>query len=343
VKRAIGRLLGVLCLAPCLLSACAAPPERILQTAAGRRAPEAEVDGDPWRLLPGGAVAWAHFDAQALARASFGAEANQLFVSHLPLSGGKDFDLGRDVDEMMLGVYATAGADVAAVARGRFDPARIAQAIAQNPKTQTGQPIQTNPFAGQVMYVSDGWAMVPVTSKTLVFGTEIGVRRVLERIEVSRLNRVLPAWYEQMLSEKAATLAIGIDLDAQPVPSVVRTRLVFLQGLRAGRLLGNFAEPGLNLAGTLSYDSPQSAQRAAVALEAQADALRRAELLLALLKMPRPLRRLEARATGKDTQVVVEVDGRAIAAVLTRTDEVLQQLELEAPPAAATTAAPATP
>ncbi len=318
------------------VAGCAAPPEQIVQTAAGRHATDADVDGDAWRLLPGGAVVWAHLDGRALAAASFGAEANQVLVGHLPLSDSGSFDLGKDIDELMLGVYATAGADVAVVARGRFDEKAIADAIEKKPTARNGRPIVVNAFAGQKVFVTDGWAMVPVTSKTLVFGSELGVRRVLERIEEGRLLRSLPSWYEQMLTQTAASLILGIDLDAQPVPSVLRTKLAFLDGLRAGRLLGNFADPGLNLAGTLTYDTPESATRGSQVLEAQVDALRRAELLLALLKIPRPVRSLETRPTGKDTQLAATVDGRAIAALLGQTEQVLAQFD-------AVTATPSTP
>jgi len=313
------------------LFACAAPAERIVVTAAGMEASPAEVDGDPWRLLPGGAVAWARIDARALARANFGAEVNKALAEHLPFSGGEGFDLGRDFEEVMMGVYATAGVDVAAVARGQFDAQKISDAIAQRPQAQSGSPILTNPFAGKKVFVADGWAMAVATEKTLVFGTEVGVRRVLERIQESRLTRSLPAWYEQMLQQKQASLILGVDLDAQPVPAVMRTRVAFLQGLRAARLLGNFADPGLNLAGTLTYDSPASAEKAAAGIEAQAAALRRAELLLALLKVSRPLRRLETQATGKDTQIAAEVDGGAIALVLTRSAEIFEQLAAAGP------------
>ncbi|HSC89666.1 MAG TPA: hypothetical protein VLC09_20430 [Polyangiaceae bacterium] len=318
--------LALACLA---LPGCAAPPEQIVLTAAGRGAPDADVDGDPWRLLPGGAVAWVWLDAKALAAASFGTEANQVLVEHLPLSSKGDFNLGSDVDQVVLGMYATAGADAVAVARGRFDREGIAAAIAADPTARNGRPIQVNSFAGRKVYVTDGWAMVPVTKQTLVFGSEVGVRRVLERIEEGRLLRSLPSWYEQMLAQKTAALVLGVDLDAQPVPSVLRTKLAFLEGMRAGRLLGNFSDPGMHLAGTLTYDSPESAVRASAALEAQAAALRRAEMLLAMLKMPRPIRSLETRATGKDTQVTVAVDGRAIAMLLTQTDEVLGRIEQE--------------
>lgn len=326
------RLLGaalVTAVSLSLLVGCAKPNEVIVETAAGRRASNAEVDGDPWRLLPGGAITWARIDARALAQASFGPSVNKLVSEHLPLSEGRGIELSKDADEIILGVYATAGADVAAVARGRFDAEKLNAAIQARPVAAHDVPIRQTRFAGALVYVTGSWAMSLVTPKTLVFGTEIGVRRVLERIEEGRLQRALPKWYEDMLSVKKATIHLGVDLDAQPVPSVVRTKLAFLSGLRAGRLLGNFESPGLNFAGTLTYDQPASATKAAADIEAQGEALRRAEILLTVLKIPRPLRRLEARATGKETQVAVEVDGRALEVFFDRAEEMLGELVLD--------------
>ncbi len=64
-----------------------------------------------------------------------------------------------------------------------------------------------------------------------------------------------------MLSQRA-DFTVGVDLDAQPVPATLRTRLTFLEGLRAARILGNFQPPGMNVAGTLTYDRPESAEMA---------------------------------------------------------------------------------
>jgi hypothetical protein len=114
---------------------------------------------------------------------------------------------------------------------------------------------------------------------------------------------------------------------------VVRTRLTFLEGLRAGRLLGNFADPGLNLAGTLTYDSPETASRAATTITEQNESLRRVDAVSAILGIPRLLRRLEARPTGKDTQLVLEMDARVAQALLKSVDQLWSQFEAQDEPA----------
>jgi hypothetical protein len=301
------------------VSACAKQQE-LVRKSTKRAASAAEVDADPWALLPRGAVAWGDVDTRALFAASFGQEARVFWQDRLPLSRGVVIDPEADVDRIVLGAYATVGSDVAMVVRGRFSKDRIDAAYAKDPVARHGKPIVRTQFAGFDMFVLEGIALVPLTQKTLVLGTEIGVRRVLERVESGRLVRPLPPWFEKMLAS-GAPLALGVDLDAQPVPAVIRTRLAFLEGLRAGRLLGNFDSPGLNLAGSLTYDRPDIAEAAAADIEAQAAALEKYAVLMSVLGIPRPLRRVQARAVGQDAQVVLEVEGRAIGLLLARAEE----------------------
>lgn len=303
---------------------CGGSPE-VIRTATARRASPAQIEVDPWALLPGGAVAWLSLDVQAALASSFGQEAQRLWLDRIPLSRSLSTDPARDIDHLYAGAYATVGTDVAIVARGRFDPELIARAAKEDPTSRQGRPIVITDFAGYVVYVLDQLALVPLSKSTLVWGTEIGVRRVLERIESGRLTHPLPSWFESLLGSRAP-LTLGIDLDAQPVPATVRTQLDFLQGLRAGRLLGNFEAPGLNLAGALSYDRPETALRAAELIETEAMSLDRYALLLSALSIPKPFRRVEARASGEDVQVALEVEGRALSAVLARFEELTRGL-----------------
>src|SRR5690606_21276088 len=122
-----------------------------------------------------------------------------------------------------------------------------------------------------------------LTDRTLVFGTQLGVRRVLERVEEGRLKREVPTWFETLLSEKAASFQLGIDLDAQPIPATLGEKMPFMKGLRAARLLGNFRDPGMNLAGTLTYKAPIEASEAATVLNNLDEDLERYDLVLRAL------------------------------------------------------------
>jgi len=324
MTRWFGRGRRALALFLLLTVGCGSPQEVVRQTTR-TPATAAQIDADPWALLPRGAVAWADVDAKAVNASSFAEEARTLWLDTLPVSRTASIDPTRDVDRIRLGVYATVGADVAMIVSGRFSPAKIEEAAKKDALARHGKPVVAAHFAGFDVYVLEGLALVPLTSRTLVLGTEIGVRRVLERVESGRLVRPLPPWFEKMLST-GAPWALGVDLDAQPVPAVVRTRLTFLEGLRAARLLGNFDLPGLNLAGALTYDRPDTAAAAAADIEAQAAALDQYAVLMSVLRIPRPLRRVQAQAVGQDAQVVVEVEGRAIGVLLARFREIADGL-----------------
>jgi hypothetical protein len=315
-------LLGCAVCSICL--ACAPPPE-VIRPTTRHPATASAIDADPWALLPRGAVAWGDLDASAAFSASFAEEARVLWLDHLPVSRATVIDPSKDVERIRLGVYATVGADFAMIVTGKFNPKQIQDAIAQEPLARHGKEVLRTRFAGFDVFVLENLALVPLSERTLVLGTEIGVRRVLERVESGRLVRPLPAWFEKML-ETSAPLTLGVDLDAQPVPAMVRTRLGFLEGLRAGRLLGNFESPGLNLAGSLTYDRAETATQAAHDIEAQAAALDRYAVLMSVLQIPRPLRRVRAQAVGQDAQVAVEVEGRAIAMLMARFQELTGEM-----------------
>ena len=93
------------------------------------------------------------------------------------------------------------------------------------------------------------------------------------------------------------------------------------------QILGNFREPGLNLAGTLTYHSPASAEKASKNLSSLRRSLEDFELLMTALNIPPPIHRMKAQATGKDTQVVAEIDGRALAKFFENANELLAGTE----------------
>ncbi len=73
-------------------------------------------------------------------------------------------------------------------------------------------------------------------------------------------------------------------------------------------------------------DRPDTAERAAHDIEAQAAALDKYAVLMSVLRIPRPLRRVRAQAVGQDAQVAVEVEGRAIAMLMARSKELTGEM-----------------
>jgi hypothetical protein len=176
-RRALLGMGGVL-----FLVACSSQKEVIVVSSEGRRASADAIDEDPWRLLPTGAVAWWRNDAKSLFAAEFGPEMSRLLTSFLPFSEGAGIDPTQDVDIVVAGLYATVASDIVAICKGRYRKEAIDQAISQHPQSIGGQPIQTVPFAGATMYVTGQVAMSVLTDQTLVFGSQLAVRRVLERV-----------------------------------------------------------------------------------------------------------------------------------------------------------------
>jgi hypothetical protein len=99
-----------------------------------------------------------------------------------------------------------------------------------------------------------------------------------------------------------------------------------VDGLKTLALVGNFADPGLNLAGTLSYAEADSATRGAENLKALHSRLSTYGTVLALLGIPQPVRSLDAKAEQTEVRFVVGVDGGAVAVLLEKAEAYLSAL-----------------
>ncbi len=318
-------VLGLLLL--CLVLGCAKPQEVILVTGEGRRASTQEIDEDAFRLLPPGAVVLVRVDAERMFASDFGKELGRLLTEMLPFAKGAGISPERDISVVVAAMYATGGMDMTFVCKGKFRGEATATSIKENPKTESGKAILTVSYAGATMYVAGEVAMAILTDQTMVFGSQLSVRRVLEGVQEGRLARHVPKWFESMLSRSSADFQIGVDLDAQPIPSTLGEQVELLKSVRAARLLGNFEEPGLNFAGTLSYRDPESAEEASKRIEGLTESLDRYGVLLAALQIPQPIVRLEAKPTGKETQVVAELRGDSVAELLKNASQLLGQEE----------------
>ncbi len=319
-KRAgVASLLMVLC-----VGGCAAVPEEIQSAADASRPSAEEIDEDPWRLLPPGAVAYARTDA-AIWTSDFADDLAAKMVEYVPLARDAGLEPKRDIQLVIGGFYATVQNDVAFVAQGRFDRAAVERS-AKIRSSDGSSSVQVGTFASETIYVEHQAAMALLSNKTLVFGTQLGVRRVLEVVEERRMRRALPKWFEALLEQPGAHVQIGLDLDAQAVPAVLRTRLSFLNHLRAARLVGNYKGGGVNLAGALTFDTPGAAADAERRIEGAQEEIDRYRLLMRALKMPEPFRRIEGKATGKDAQFAIELEAEAVSFALSQGDALLSQV-----------------
>jgi hypothetical protein len=230
--------------------------------ASGASDKNADLDGDPLGLLPGSAVFAGNLDARALFdQSAIGPRLAALGDRLLPLGDDVGFRASRDVDRVVFAGYATTGADVAVVVRGRFDEAKIAAAT----RAKDGSAIVRGAYAGRTTYSVGGSSYAVLTAKTVVVGTGDGLHRVLERVQAGTFDRALPPWVAETLESKGAQVAVAGDFAMQPIASAAigSLRLPWLRGMRMARGIGNFAPPGMNFAATLSYGVPQQAEAGA--------------------------------------------------------------------------------
>ena len=305
--------------------ACGSRPDVITKTGADRKLTDTEIDADPLALLPAGAIGVAYLDAKKLFASPFGQRLFTVAERRMPLPPSAGFDPRRDLEAMWAGFYSMQGADVAGVAVGTFDRQKIEAAADGTQTTPLGVPLVKTEYSGRVLYTAGEVGFSVLTARTALFGNDVGIRRSIDRIEEGRVRKQLPAALAKLLAAPSAPLVAGADFTSNPVPDAARQELGFLDGVRTLAVLGNFEEPGLNLAGTLSYDTPEAATRGAQNLVAFRGTLERYAPFLALLGIPQPIRRLEAHANTNDVPFVMAVDGAAVAVLLDKAQELLTQ------------------
>jgi hypothetical protein len=334
---------AVLILAAALVVAgCPKKDEVVVRTGEGKELGEVAIDSDPPALLPGGFVALAYGDAKKIFASPFGLKILKMLKQRAPIPTSAGFEPERDIDRAWVGTYSMQGIDVVAVVSGRFDPKRIEQAAASQPQTPLGGAVVVSEYAGRRLYTVQNIGFVVLTPRTVLVGTETAMRRALDRIKEGRVRRQIPDWLDALLKTPNAPIVVGSDLRRNPVPEAVRAQLPFVEKLETIRLVANFEAPGLNVAGTLGYEDEQAAQTGVAALNDLYRNLDRYGWILALLQIPQPLKRLDARAEANEGKLVAELDGQAITVLLDRLDSFLGD-SLGSSTIDATTTAPVAP
>jgi hypothetical protein len=313
-RRALLTGLAGLVLAP----ACARKEDVVVKTGADKGLTQADIDADPVRLLPAGAVGVVYVDARALFASRFGDKLYALAQKRAPLPAAAGFDAKRDLEKVWLGLYSMQGADAAGVVLGSFDRGKIEAAADGTATTPLGHKVTKTTYAKRSFYTAGSLGFSILTPKTALCGNDTGMRRALDRIEEGRARRQLPPNMAKLFLEPKTPIVAAADLTASPLPDAARRELAFLDGVKTLSLVGNFDEPGLNLAGTLTYADEAAAARGAQNVATLRATLERYATFMALLGIAQPIKKLEAQATGADVAFVVAVDGVAVAALLER-------------------------
>jgi len=309
-------------LAPWLLAllplfGCSHVDDVIVQTGAGQEASAVDVDKEPLALLPGGVVGIASLNATELVASPFGGRLLALLNQRLPVPPSAGFDPARDLQHLYLGLYSMQGVDLSGVALGKFDKAKIEAAVNGVEKTPQGVPIAKRKYAGRTLYTASGFGFCLLSDHTALFGNDTGIRRALDRVREGRVRRQTLPWMDKLLDgEKSAPIVAGADLRAQALPEAASSNLAFLNGLETMAFVGNFKDPGVNLAGTLVYGDAAGAAQGAQNVQALAQKLGTYGTLLSLVGVPQPVRQLQAEANGKQAAFVVGLDGAALIQLL---------------------------
>jgi len=304
-------------------SGCAAHDDVIVKTGADKKLDDTQIDAEPVALLPGSAVGVAYLDARKLFASPFGARLLAVTQRRMPLPAAAGFDPKRDLEALWVGMYSMQGADVAGVAIGSFDRQKIEAAADGTQKTPLGVPVSKSTYSGRSLYTAGDVGFSVLTARVALFGNDVGVRRAIDRIEEGRARKQLPKYMTELLAKRNAPLVVAADLTSNPLPAAARDQISFTEGLDTLALIGNFEDPGLNLAGTLSYGDANKAQRGAQNLVLTRSMLDRYAPFLALMGIPQPIRRLEAQPKDETVSFVMAVDGAAVAVLLDKAQELL--------------------
>lgn len=329
MRRAV---LGVLVSLGVSLIGCAKKEDVIVHTAQGKEKTAVEIDSDPLSLLPGGAITVGVLDTEALFASQFGDKLLEVAKRRAPVPEAAGYDPKRDLKKAYFGVYSMQGADVAGVALGTFDPQKIEAAADGIQKTPQGVPVTKTTYAGRSLYTAESVGFTILTTRTALFGNQTGIRRSLDRIKDGSAKRELLPWANKVLAQQNVPFAFGSNLKENPVPNALRSRLPFLDGVETLSVVGNFASPGVNLAGTLVYPDETAAKVGAGKVEETKAMLATYTPFLALLGIPQPVRKLEAEAAGKEGHFVAGIDAVAFSALLARLDDLIGALPKASPP-----------
>jgi len=273
-----------------------------------------QIDADPIALLPGSAIAVANVDARAYyANGSLGGQLGKLTERLVPIGDEADFRPSRDVERIVVASYSTQGLDVAAVVQGHFSADKIGELARKHTPTRGGGLVVESQYAGRALYTVDNVGFTILTGKTALAGTEAGIRRALDRIRDGRVRRSITPWMIETIETSGAATAVAADLGGQSLAgsAVGAVSLDFLNGLKAVRVVGNFHDPGMNVAGSLTYATDAQAQDGA-------DGLRHLSQVagaLAVFGVVPRLRNLDIQVVKGNVEAKAAVDDKALRAL----------------------------
>ena len=285
-----------------LVAACGGSKDSVNAKSAESQA----IDADPLALLPSSAMAIARVDAKQMFQSgSVGGQLAQMAERMLPVGEEAGFKASRDLETIYAAGYSTTGADVVAILRGTFDEQKIKSVADQHTPTKGGGVLVASSYLGRQVYTLNNVGFTVISKQTVVAGGEAMIRRVIERLKDGNVTRAQVPWMTQTIETPNAAFAAAADFANQPIAaaSVGMVPLSWVKGMKAARLVGNFKDPGLNVAATLTYPDKASAADASEQVKRTAGMAS----LLQFIGAPQ-LKNLDVKAVETDVQVSFGVD-----------------------------------
>ncbi|MCC6216328.1 MAG: hypothetical protein IT376_15805 [Polyangiaceae bacterium] len=308
---------------------CGSAPEKIVYEPGRVDLPAAALDRDPLALLPSKGVGYFRVDCRALFASRFGERLLAIVRGRAPVPPSAGFEPARDLETIHGGVFALAGADLAAVATGRFEPAKIESAADGVQQTPFGAPVVRSQYAGRGLYTAANVGFSVLTPRTVLFGNETGIRRALDRVAIGKLSRSVPRWMEKLLATQGAPIVGGMDLAGHDLTDVLSQELAFLDGAEALRALVDLEPPGINVAGSITYPDEAAAGAALARLRANYAALTGLSMFAGLVGLENPIRRFSPAPRGREITFEIGLDGDASSRMLDKfADRLLGALPL---------------
>jgi hypothetical protein len=271
------------------------------------------IDADPLALLPGSPVVLVSVDAKAyFASGVVGAQVSQMMEKLIPIGEEAGFRASRDVDKAYVGVYALQGADVAGVLVGRFDEEKIKQAAQSRVQLRSGGVLVASQYAGRSLYTVSNLGFTILSPKTALVGTEVGMRRTLDRIHDGRVKRDAVQWMYQTLETPGASAAAAADFSSVPIPPQVvqiaqQFGLGWVGSVKVARALASFKDSGTQLAASFTFNDAAQAGTAA-------GQLRGAQGLTPLLQhiLGLKITNMDVQTDQSDVKVSLMVDDQSL-------------------------------
>jgi hypothetical protein len=142
-----------------------------------------DVDGDPLLLLPSGAFAAGEIDVRAwFAAGRSGAKMVTIADACNPFVDAFGVVASRDIDKITFVAFAGASLEVLGVARGTFDAAKFREAAEKKLLVADGSPVIASRYRNADLYTVANIGFSVLSGKTMLVGTEGGLRRALDRV-----------------------------------------------------------------------------------------------------------------------------------------------------------------